>query len=331
MKDIARDAGVSQTTVSFVLNDNRDVAISEETRSRVVQSAERLGYEHRYAAVQPKSKSHPPVIGFLIDEIATSVFASISIDGAQQTAWSAGYLLQLATSHNDHGYEEDILARWLDEGVAGVIYGSILTRKVSPPNLLRSTNAVLLNCYTDTGEYTSIVPAETMGGFIATESLINAGCTRIAYIGGEDWMEAAHDRQQGYRNALSSHHLERVDSLIKPGNFLPSGGYKATRELLSEDLIPDGIFCANDLMAIGAYEAIKEAGLRIPEDISVVGYDDQEVAAHLNPPLSTVLLPHREMGQWAVDLILSIQSSKKQKPRTIRLECPFVPRDSIRS
>lgn len=330
MTDIARDANVSQTTVSFVLNDNRDVAISDETRNRVLKSAKNLGYEHRFASnIGNKMKSQTPFFGFLVDEIATSVFASISIDGAQQTAWSSGYLMQLATSHNDPNYEQSILSKWIDEGVAGVIYASILTRRVSPPSSLQSVNTVLLNCYTDSNLYTSIVPAESLGGYAATESLILSGCKRIAFIGGEEWMEAANDRLLGYQNALSSYSLEKHQSLIRSGNFLPSGGYQATKALLNETNIPDGIFCANDLMAIGAYEAIKEAGLSIPDDIAVIGYDDQEIASHLNPPLSTVLLPHREMGQWAIDQLLSMQNSKPQ-PRLIKIDCPLISRASVK-
>lgn len=330
MKDIARAAGVSQTTVSFVLNNNRDVVISDDTRERVLASAQALGYELRNLAVNQTVDPKAPFIGFLIDEIATSVFASLSIDEAQQRAWDAGYLLQLATTHNDRTYEEDILARWMTEGVSGVIYGSILTRKVTPPRILKQVNAVLLNCYSDDKAYTSLIPAETMGGFTATECLIDAGCKRIAYINGEEWMEAAADRFQGYRNALSSSSLDSDESLMKPGNFMPSGGYTAAQELLAQEVRPDGIFCANDFTAIGAYEAIKEAGLNIPDDIRVVGYDDHEIAAHLNPPLTTVSLPHREMGQMAVDELLAGLRSPKRRRRTIRLECPLVERLSAR-
>ena len=330
MKDIARAAGVSQTTVSFVLNENRDVLISDETRERVINMAKDLGYELRSINsghfVDPKA----PFIGFLIDEIATSVFASLSIDEAQQRAWDSGYLLQLATSHNDKVYEEDVLSRWIAEGVTGVVYGSILTRKVNPPSILKQINTVLLNCYTDDYSYPTLLPAEIMGGFSATECLIEAGCKRIAYINGEEWMEAAAERLQGYKNALSSYGLEYDDQIVKPGNFMPSGGYTATMELLSQDIRPDGIFCANDLMAIGAYEAIKEAGLDIPGDIRIVGYDDHELASHLNPPLSTISLPHREMGQFAIDELLTTQRAQKRKLRTIRLECPLVERKSAR-
>lgn len=171
-----------------------------------------------------------------------------------------------------------------------------------------------------------MIPGEVMGGFAATEALLKKGYRRIAFIDGEMWMEAAKDRLTGYRNALTTHEIPIDEALIREGNFLPSGGYEQTLALLDEGLSFDAIFCANDLTAVGCYEALKERGLRIPDDVAVMGYDDQEIAQHLNPALSTVLLPHREMGQWAVDFLLSRTSRSSQ--RVYKLECPLVMRES---
>jgi LacI family transcriptional regulator len=328
MQDVAREAGVSQSTVSFVLNGNTDVRIADATRERIMETVHRLGYRHRSAGRTRQRGVHAPFIGFMVDEIATSIFAAISVEGAQEAAWKAGYVLDVAMTGADKAYEQMVISRWIEDGVAGIIYASILTRSITPPRQLKASNTVLLNCHTETAGYTTVLPSETLGGLAATEALIARGCNRIAFIGGEDWMEAAKDRFEGYRNALATAGRRLEADLVRDGNFLPSGGYEATRELLRMRDRPDGIFCANDLMAVGAYEALKEAGLSIPDDVAVVGYDDQELARHLNPPLTTILLPHREMGQWAVDWILTQSKDKPVSPRTMRLECPLIQRSS---
>jgi LacI family transcriptional regulator len=328
MQDVAREAGVSQSTVSFVLNGNTDVGIAESTRDRILETVARLGYRHRSAGRTRIRGVEAPFIGFMVDEIATSIFAAISIDGAQEAAWKAGYVLDVAMTGTDRAYEQMVLDRWMNDGVTGIIYGSILTRAITPPRQLDVQKTVLLNCHSEAKAFTCVLPSEILGGMTATEALIASGRRRIAFIGGEDWMEAAVDRFEGYRNALATAGIRYDEELVAQGNFLPSGGYAATQQLLALDRPPDAIFCANDLMAIGAFEALKEAGKAIPGDIAVVGYDDQEVARHLNPPLTTVLLPHREMGHWAVNWILTQSKDKPVSPRTMRLECPLIQRSS---
>ncbi|TGG93535.1 LacI family DNA-binding transcriptional regulator [Natronospirillum operosum] len=325
MKDVARHAGVSQSTVSFVLNEVTDVSIGADTRQRVLEAVEKLNYKRRPQGMA-RSVSHP-IIGFLVDEIATSPFSAITIEGAQEAAWRHGHLLEVAMTGEDAEYEKAILEKWRLQGVVGVIYCSILTRAVTPPEQLAQMRNVLVNCHAEKMPYTAVVPGEVLGGFAATEALLNKGYRRIAFIDGEMWMEAAKDRLTGYRNALTTHGVPIDEALIREGNFLPSGGYKQTLTLLNDGLIFDAIFCANDLTAVGCYEALKERGLRIPDDIAVMGYDDQEIAQHLNPALSTVLLPHREMGQWAVDYLLSPESADTK--RVYKLECPLVLRESI--
>lgn len=328
MQDVAREAGVSQSTVSFVLNGSSDVRIADDTQARVWDAASRLGYRHR-SALRTRARDQGPFIGFMIDEIATSIFASVSIEGAHEAAWSAGHVLDIAMTGGNKDYEETVLNRWVQDGVAGVIYGSILTRRVTPPKALYELNTVLLNCHSDVDPLPAVVPSEMLGGYAATEALVEAGYRRIAHISGEAWMEAATDRSEGYRNALSSHGLRTDPELIVEGNFLPSGGYAATKKLLGLQPPPDAIFCANDLTAVGAYQAIAEAGLRIPDHMGVIGYDDQEIARQLTPPLSTVLLPHREMGEWAVDFLLTEKRQKSRRTQTFKLECPVVRRNSF--
>lgn len=327
MVDVAARAGVSQSTVSFVLNGLDDKRISETTRARVLEAARALGYRHRSA-----ERSTPPgtegVIGLLVDEIATSVYASMSIEAAQEAAWRHGLLLEVAMSGGDPAYERAALERWSDASVRGVIYASILTRRVSPPDTLSAQRAVLLNCHEDAARFPAVVPAERRGGEAATRALIEADHQRIGFITGETWMEASAQRQEGYERALREAGRAVDPELIAIGNFLPTGGYDATRALMSRANPPDAIFCANDLMAIGCYDALRSIGERPGETVAVIGYDDQDLAQYLRPRLSTVLLPHREMGRWCVQALLSEPDAPPSTP--YRIECPLVPRESHR-
>lgn len=171
-----------------------------------------------------------------------------------------------------------------------------------------------------------MVPAERRGGEVATAALIAEGYRRIAFISGEPWMEASAQRMEGYERALRAAGIPVDAALVVEGNFLPSGGRAATLKLMAAGQPPEAIFCANDLMAVGCYEALKELGEMPGERIAVMGYDDQEIAQHLSPALSTVLLPHREMGQWCVEHLLADTSGAVQE----RMECPLVLRDSHR-
>ncbi len=160
---------------------------------------------------------------------------------------------------------------------------------------------MLLNCYVADRSIPSIVSGEVLGGRTATERLIRAGHRRVGLIEGEVWMDASRDRLKGYRQALAHNDIPYDPALVRPGNWEPCAGYEQTRHLMKLATPPTAIFYANDLMALGGYEALKELGLRIPADVAVVGYDDREIVQFLRPPLTTVLLPHFEMGTLAVE------------------------------
>lgn len=282
MQDVALEAGVSQSTVSFVLNGVQGVRIAEGTRRHVLEVAKRMGYTPR---TNGRSAQQQHVwIGMMVDEIATSSFAALSVEGAQEAAWESGRLLVTSKTGGSAEREEAILRSWKALNVEGVIYASILTREVQVPAGLEGLPAVLLNCYQAEASHPSVVPSEMMGGFAATEVLIKAGHRRVAMINGESWMDAAKERLAGYRQALATYNVPVREEYVRDANFLPSSGYEQTRQLMALEVRPSAIFCANDLMALGCYEALKELGLRIPDDVAVMGYDDQELAQHLSPP-----------------------------------------------
>lgn len=324
MQDVAHGAGVSQATVSFVLNGVLDTRISDETQARVAEVAEVLGYRPRTAGRPPKLSTQR-IIGMLIDEMATSPFGALSVEGLQEMAWKSGAIAEVAMTGGDPAYESAVLRRWAQDRVDGVVYASIITREIEPPTALFRHRAVMLNCHDPQERLASIVPAERRGGEAATQALIAAGHRRIAFVEGEPWMDASKQRFEGFQRSMNKHGMEVIEALVKEGNFLPSSGHKATHALMSQSIRPDAIFCANDAMAVGCYEALKELGERVGETIAVMGYDNQEISQHLTPSLSTVLLPHREMGQWCARQILA---EGDIKPRQVRLNCPVVLRQS---
>jgi LacI family transcriptional regulator len=217
-----------------------------------------------------------------------------------------------------------------DPSVIGIVYSTIFTRKVSPPAALDGIPTVMLNCYADGRRFHSIMPGEVAGAFSATQYLIGNGHRRIGFINGESWMDAAADRLKGFRQALATADIAFDQSLYRNGDWLPLTGYELALELLQLRNHPSAIFCANDLMAVGAMEAASELGLRVPDDVSIMGYDDQELARYTHPPLSTLVLPNYEMGRRATDLLIDLAVHNKPiRPMTIKIDGPLIERASV--
>lgn len=334
MTDVAKLAGVSQSSVSLVLNNMTGARISDATRQRVWEAAHSLGYQMGPKGQQPLPQTGPVtknLIGYLVDEVSTSPHPVQSIDGAREAAWEHGCLLSVFVTRSNPELEEATLRSLLaNPALVGIVYSTIFTRKIDVPELLRGTPTVTLNCYTGTRAYSSVVPAEVVGGYTATERLIQAGHRRIGFINGEPWMDAARDRYKGYRQALATADIPFDAAMVRDGDWHASTGYEHTISLMREAVPPTAIFCANDLMAVGCLEALKELDLRIPDDVAVIGYDDQEVAQHTRPALSTVLLPNFEMGRWAVEhLISDVIHGQVSRVMQVKMDGLLVERSSI--
>lgn len=329
MIDVARLAGVSQATVSLVLNDVPNTRIAAKTRKRVLEAAEQIAYRKR--PVHPPVGHNVPVIGLLIDELATTPHAMPFLEGARDEAAQADCIVAAFSTRGDPSLENAALDLLAGRRLVGILYTSLLTRLAEPPERLRTIPTILLNCYDKDGQYPSIVPGDVAGGQVATEALLRAGHRRIAHIGGESWIEASRDRIQGYRQALANWDIPVDPDLLRPGGWTIPSGRTTTRDLLDMPNPPTAIFCFNDRMAMGAYEAVRERGLRIPQDISIVGFDDDELASYLDPPLTTVILPHDAMARWAVDQLLEKGEGilAKRKWRKHKMECVLVERSSV--
>ncbi|WP_218918083.1 LacI family DNA-binding transcriptional regulator [Falsihalocynthiibacter arcticus] len=335
MTDVANEADCSQATVSFVLRNAPGVKISADTRKRVIEAAIRLGYSSTKFVHQKSdanvAQSATLAVGFIVDQLATSPEAVIAIDAARQACWNNGQILLSGQTMHDQELEEKTFRTLVDTGISGLIYLTIFTRKIEIPACLLDLPipVVLLNCYSQDHRLPAVIPDESIGGFRATRHLLEHGHKRIGMITGEVWMEATRDRQKGYKRALAEENIPFDKSLIVHGNWTPSSGYAATMQLLALKDRPTAIFCQNDRMAIGCYEALKEEGLKIPQDISVMGYDDEEIARHLHPPISTVNLPHRTMGAWAVEYIEANKKVRQPKKTIMRMDCALVERESV--
>jgi LacI family transcriptional regulator len=327
MMDVAAAAGVSQTTVSLVLNEIREARLSAGTRQRVREAARALGYT--LARHEPGPRIGASVIGFIADEIATDPWCALQLEAVRAKAWEHGLTVSAGVTHGDAALEAEIAERMLREPLLGLIYATVLTRHVRPLPAFGRVPTVLLNCSVADHGLASVVPGELLGGYAATLHLIRAGHRRIAHIHGQSWTDPARDRLRGYRRALAEHDILYDPALVLPGNWEPPTGYQHTMTLMDLAVPPTAIFAASDMMAVGVYDALKERGLRIPGDVSVVGYDDREIAQFMRPPLTTVVLPHGDMGAQAAEALIDGLRLPGGRQPQIKVECPLVERESV--
>jgi len=328
MYDVARAAGVSQTTVSFVVNNAPNTNIPRETRDRVWAAVEELGWRPN-AMARGLSLRRSHTIGLLSDEVATSPHAGKIIQGAQDAAWADTKMLLVINTGSNPDIESAALEMMLERQVEGLIYATMYHHSVTPPPELAHVPSVLLDCFVADRSLPSVVPDEVQGGRTATELLLGKGHRRIGFINDTGPIPASSGRLEGYQQALAAYGVPFDAGLVRTGTSIAPEGYRCALELLQQPERPTALFCFNDSLAMGAYEAAKKLGLRIPEDIAIVGFDNQElIATQLDPPLTTVALPHYELGQWAVQYLLNADDSP-QPPVQQTISCPLVERASV--
>ena len=329
MIDVGQLAGVSQATVSLVLNNVPNARVSAKTRQRVLQAADELDY--RKERRRPVQENRTRVIGLLLDEVSTTPFAMPFIEGARDEAALQDVVIAVFCTRSDPVLETAAIDMLMAQNAIGIIYASLVTRVITLPEHLEDRPVVMLNCYERKRRHTAVIPGDVAGGHTATEALLKAGHRRIAHLKGEDWIEATRDREKGYRQALTTWDVPVDEQLVMAGGWTVDGGRELTLKLLDLPNPPTGIFCFNDRMAIGAQQAAHERGLSVPDDLSIVGFDDEELSRYTVPPLSTVVLPHDEMARCAVTYLLDNYDSlgASQQGRLIKIECPYVERQSV--
>ena len=329
MHDVAAAAGVSQATVSLVLNSAGGSRFSDETRRKVKDAVAQLGYRTNAHAKMLRD-GLAGMVGFIGDSVATSPFAGAIIEGAQERAWEDGLLLVTMNTGGDKELEAASLDAMLSYNVAGIVYGSMYHRLLEVPKALAGAPSVVLNSQDRDGQLPSVAPNEVSGGYSATRHLIDAGHTRIGMINIElleSGLPAAVGRYEGFRGALEESGLDVDPALVRFGRGGEDDGYKYAMELMTAPKRPTAIFCANDRTAWGAYQAVADLRLSIPHDVSIVGFDNQAIVApHLRPGLTTFELPFVAMGRRAVELILQ---GAEPDGRVELMECPLVERKSV--
>jgi LacI family transcriptional regulator len=327
ISDVAAAAGVSVTTVSLVMNDVES-RISAETRQRVREAAKAIGYAPSSVARGLRTQQ-TRTVGLISDQIATTPFAGDMLAGAQDAARENGHLVFLIDTGGDSAIEADAIRALTAQQVDALIYACMWHQVVAAPASLPA-GTVFLDCRPENGGFRSVVPDDRAGGVSAVRELVAAGHRRIAYIDTDDAPIASELRHEGYLEVLADAGIAVDPALHVRGETTARGGRIATDRLLElpEDQRPTGIFCFNDRMAVGVYTAAHHRGLEIPRDLSVVGYDDQQlIAAEQDPPLTTIALPHYDMGRWAMEVALGVRAGDEDV--THLMECPVIRRDSV--
>ncbi len=309
LEDIARLSGVSRSTVSRVINQHPNV--SAKTQRKVLAAIEQYNYQPNLAA-RALVTQKLNVIGILIPHIVSDVFSdpffALLLQSITATANQLNYGVTLWLTSTENG--TNTLDRVLNNRLLdGLIVASAVVDKQFLGKLEERHRPYLLVGHPDPAAGASFVDVENeVGGQVLTEHLINQGYRRIGFIPGRKELASSQDREQGYTKALTEANLPVI---IGPaGNFTEAGGYEAMQSLLPRDV--DAVFCASDLMAIGALRAIKEVGLCTPDDIAVGGFDDMQLAKTTDPPLTTIRQSIDRLGEVAAEGIIDILENSEK-------------------
>lgn len=326
---IAKLANVSIATVSRVINSSGYV--KKETREKVLNIVEELGYQPN-AIARSLKKGRTSLIGFIVPDISNSFFTALA-KGIEGVISNKGFNLILCNSENSVERELAYIQALSERRVEGIILAPIGRyedyQALSP---YRNLPIVLIDNYPLGLDFDAVITDNFKGAYLLTKYLLDLGHTRIGIITGPLVQLTGFERLEGYKKALNESNVEIQEDLIQEGDFKFESGYNLTKKLLSLDPRPTAIFATNNLMSIGAMVAIKEVGLSIPEDISLVAFDDIDLLPLVNPPITVVSQPTEEMGAIAAELILRrIEKRKVRKREKIILESKFIERASCKN
>lgn len=325
--DVAKESGVSYSTVSRVLSGYEFV--KDETRERVLDAAHRLGYVVNIGA-RSLAGGKSQIIGLLVPGLDNGYVGEIA-RGIDEELARANYDLMLYTTHRQRG-KESTYVRSITNGLTD---GLLLVVPLVTDDLFTLQEQRFPYVLIDQGDPTNqsdIVGATNwQGAFDATNYLIDLGHRRIGLITGLMQISSAVERLEGYKSALTARGIAFDPKLVAQGDFWQPQGYDAAIELLNLPNPPTAIFASNDLSAFGAMEAARERGLHIPEDISIVGFDDIPQASLIHPKLTTVRQPLDQMGLTAVRMLLERIENPSLPPRKVTLETQLIVRDSCKS
>jgi LacI family transcriptional regulator len=325
IKSVAAAAGVSAATVSRVLNGNTDVG--SDLRARVLTAVSEMGYRPNGAARSLRTRA-TFVLGIIISDITNPFFTSL-VRGMEDTAQEAGYSVVLANA--DENVDKE--ARYLEVAAAEQMAGVVLSPASSTQTRLdvlseRNIPVVTIDRRIRGRPCDSVTINNREVTRAATAHLIEQGCRRIAFVAGPSVTTTARDRLAGYTAALKEAGRPVDESLIVSGDFRIEGGYEATRELLRSRRRPDGLFVSNNLMTVGALDALSEADLQVPGDLAFVGFDDVRWAMGRRAQVTAVQQPTYDIGRRAATLLLARIKGDLSEPHRVMLPAELVVRRS---
>ena len=330
LADVANLAGLSRTSASMILTGRPDTRLSAEAHAKVMAAAQQLGYRPNVAARSLRT-DRTQTIAFISDVVATTRFASGLIRGALHAAEEANHVMLVLETGGEPAREGEAIRAALDRQVDGIIFAAMRAREIFVPDLPIQAPVVMLNA-TSPRFSTCVLPDEEQGGKAAVRLLAEVGLGRtIALLGQSDEAEVGLFRSEtvarrvrGIRSEMKRQRLKFVAE-ESCWNWEPDEGYKLTRRMFRKNPSIGALLCMNDRLAFGAYQALSELGLRIPEDVSIVSFDNDELASYLRPGLTTIGLPHERMGEFAVELVLESRDGREHL-----VPMPIVERQSTR-
>jgi LacI family transcriptional regulator len=301
--DVARLAGVSTATVSRALNGTAQIAPA--TRQAIDAAVEQLGYRPNSIARSLVTKS-TQTIALLLPDISNPFYAAL-VSGIQECALAHDHTMLLCTTEGDAEREEQYLQLLRAKQVDGALVDGLV---LPPDRIARFVRdgfpIVCLDRDIDSSAIPLVQVDNRLGGRLAAEHLLQLGHTRIAHVTGAPELHISDERLAGYQDALGEAGIEPSPSLVEPGTFTEEGGYRATRALLERAPDVTAIFAANDLSAVGVLNALAEADVHVPTDVSVVGFDDLRLAGYMSPPLTTVRQPAEGIARLATELLIGL-------------------------
>lgn len=326
IKDVAREAGVSLGTVSNVLNGK--VKVKQETRDRVYRAIKSLDFQYNMNASALRTKTTKN-IGLVIPTIVNPYYPEL-VRGVEETLREEGFTLFLCSSDRDEQRERQYIEAFLSKGVDGLILVKSKLSDVELEQIVTRTPLVLVDYESeDSSKFCSVNVDDNLGIIQGMELLEQYGHEKIAFVSGIRDAYSSKCRIESYKECLIKRGIPFRSEFLIEGRFIWDGGYSATEQFLSLEDHPTAIFAANDLMAIGAIRAILDCGKRVPLDISVLGYDDIELARVSMLPLTTIHQPKERVGAGAVRLLLENMNKDTVVNRQVTMPTRVVFRESV--
>ncbi|MBI9050192.1 MAG: LacI family DNA-binding transcriptional regulator [Anaerolineaceae bacterium] len=324
--EIAKAAGCSVSTVSRALNSS-DHAVNDDTKQRILAIADQLGY-HPNLTARGLKMDRTFTIGLIVYNIA-SVFTPVLIRGIQEYLKQNDYFSIIISTDWDPELESKAVQQLISRSIDGVIFVETWRDESNNKSLDLAKKPYVYVYRLFNGEFANSVNVDDRyGAGLAVEHLVKLGHRRIGFINGPQGWDASKERLAGYQAVLAQYAIPYDPLLVKDGTWEVQSGYPATKSFLDLSDRPTAIFAANDLMALGAIYAAQDAGLNVPKDIAVVGYDNRDIASFSNPTITTVCPPSFEMGQLAAQMMLERLENQTDEVDPVRVKGRLIVRES---